>query len=154
MTNYQQYQSFSVNILLTLNEYLKKIRPELIKISKDCKVKLSVNVVFRSTKNNNDKRTLCIKSKDTTDIDEISDQLIKKLNDLIKPLKNIDLISEVIESIIYNFTKIIRMNTFVESTQAMLTQAIQAYSILSFEISSALNNILIISLNVFTLVLM
>ena len=88
---------------------------ELIKISKDCKVKLSVTVIFRSTKNNNDKRTLCIKSEDTTDINEIFDQLIKKHNDLIKPLKNIDTISEGIESITYNFTEIIKINTFLES---------------------------------------
>ena len=92
MTNYQQYQSFSGKILLTRNEYLKKKKSQLIKISKDCKVKLSVNAVFRSTTNNNDKRTLCSKSKDTTDIDEIFEQLIKKHIDLIKSLKSIDLI--------------------------------------------------------------
>ena len=59
LTNYQQYQSFSSKTLLTPNEYLKKIRPELTKlISEDCKVKLSVNAVFRSTKDSNDKRTV------------------------------------------------------------------------------------------------
>ena len=58
---------------------------------------------------------MCIKCKGTTDIDEIFDQLIKKHNDLVKSLKNIDLISEGIESITYNFTEIIKINTFVES---------------------------------------
>ena len=33
----------------------------------------------------------------------------------MKPLKDIDLISEGIESVTYNFTEIIKMNTFVES---------------------------------------
>ena len=67
--NYQQYQSFSSKILSTLDEYFK---------IKDCKVKRSVNTVFRSTKNPNDKRTLQITSKTTTDVDEIFGQLIKK----------------------------------------------------------------------------
>ena len=82
-------------------------------ISEDCKVKFSVNVVFRSTKDFNYERTLCIKSKNTTDIDEIFDNLIKKHEDSSKSLKNIDLVPEGIESLIYSFTDIIRMNTFV-----------------------------------------
>ena len=78
--NHQQYQSFSSKVLLTLNEYLDKIRSEFTKLmGEDSKVKLSVNTVFRSAKNFNDKRTLCIKSNSTTDIDKKFDQLIKRL---------------------------------------------------------------------------
>ena len=113
-TNHQQYQSFSGKTLLPLNEYLEKVRPELIKI-KNCEVSINVNIVFKSTRNFNDKRTVQIKSKNTTDIDEIFDQLIKKHHDLTEFLKNVDLISEGIESITCNFTEIIISNTFIES---------------------------------------
>ena len=115
-TNYQQYQSFSSKTLLKLDEYLEKIRPEWIKIIKDCKVSLSVNIVFKSIKNFNDKRNLCIKSDITTDIDEIFSQLIKKYKDLCESLKNIDLILKGIKLITYSFNEIIRMNTFVKSS--------------------------------------
>ena len=67
-TNHQQYQQFSGKALLPLNEYLGKVRPELIKISKNCNI--SVNAVFKSIKNSIDIITLQIKSKNTTDIDE------------------------------------------------------------------------------------
>ena len=52
LTNYQQYKSFSGKILLQLNEYLEKFKPELIKISKNCNI--SVDAVFKSIKNSND----------------------------------------------------------------------------------------------------
>ena len=82
----------------------------MIKIINNRKIKINliVNTVFKSTRNFNDKRTLQIKSKDTTD------QLIKKHHDLTKFLKIIDLMSEGIKSIIYNFTEIIVSNTFIE----------------------------------------
>ena len=109
---------FSDNTLLTLDEYLQRIRSELIRLMNEgCKVKLTVDAVYRLKKDPNDKRTLHIKSKNTTDIDEIFSQLIKKHEELSKSLKNIDLASEGIESITYNFTEIIKMNTFVESPE-------------------------------------
>ena len=83
-------------------------------INEDCKVKLIVNVVFKSTKNHNDKRNLCVKSKNTTDIDEIFSQSIKKHKQLIESLKSIDLIPEGIESIVYNFTEVVRIETYTE----------------------------------------
>ena len=55
---------------------------ELIEIIKNCKINLTINIVFRSIKNFNDKRNLGIKSKTKTDIDEIFSQLIKKHEDL------------------------------------------------------------------------
>ena len=114
-TKYQQYQSFSSKILLTLDEYLERVRLDLIKMSKNCKLKLTVNTVFKSIRNSNDKRTLQIKS--TANIDEIFDQLIKKHHDLTESLKNVDLIPEGIESITYNFTEIIITDTFIESPE-------------------------------------
>ena len=114
-TKDQQYQSFSGKILLPLNECFEKIRPELIKIIKKFKINLIVNAVFKSTRNFNDKRTMQIKNKDTTDTDEIFDELIKKHHGLTESLKIIDLIPEGIESIDYNFTEIIISNTFIES---------------------------------------
>ena len=82
----------------------------MIKIINNRKIKINliVNTVFKSTRNFNDKRTLQIKSKDTTD------QLIKKHHDLTEFLKIIDLIPEGIKSIIYNFTEIIVSNIFIE----------------------------------------
>ena len=116
-TKYQQHESFSVKIFLPLNEYLEKIRPELIKIIKNCKINLIVNAVFKSANNFNDKRTMRVKNKDTTDIDEIFDELIKKHDDLIESLKNVDLIPEGIESIIYNLSEITVSNIFIESPE-------------------------------------
>ena len=71
-TNYQQYQSFSCKTLLPLNEYLEKVRSELIKI-KNCEVNISVNAVFIPIRNPNDIITLQIESEKTTHIDEIFD---------------------------------------------------------------------------------
>ena len=103
----QQYQSFSDKILLPFNEYLEKSRPKLIEIMTEyCKIKLDVIVVFRSEKlkKPNDKRNISIKSKNTTDIDDIFSQLIKKHEELSESLRDVGLISEGIKSIIYNFT--------------------------------------------------
>ena len=83
----------------------------MIEIINNCKIKINliVNTVIKSTRNFNDKRTLQIKSKDTTD------QLIKKHHDLTEFLKITDLIPEGIKSIIYNFTEIIVSSTLIES---------------------------------------
>ena len=89
----------------------------MIKIIKNFKINLIINAVFKSKRNFNDKRFIQIQNKDTTDIDEILDELIKKCLDLTESLKIIDLIPEGIESIIYNFTEIIISNTFIESPQ-------------------------------------
>ena len=88
-------------------------------MTKYCKVKLDVSVVFRSEKfkKSNDKRNISIKSKNGTDIDEIFSQLIRKHEELPESLKNINLIPEGIESITYNFTEIVITNTFIETPQ-------------------------------------
>ena len=111
----QQYRSFSGKTLLSLSEYFKKIKSELTKIIKDYKVKLNVNSVFESEKDANDECNVSIESTDTTDVDEILDQLIKKHNDFTNYLKNIGFVPKGIESIIYNFTEVIIRNTFVET---------------------------------------
>ena len=75
----QQYQSFSGKTLLPLNEYLKRIRLELTElITKNCKVRLSINCIFEFKKNPNNECNVFIESDNTTDIDEIFGQLIKK----------------------------------------------------------------------------
>ena len=58
-----------------------------------------------------------VKNKNTTDIDGIFVELIKKHDDLIESLKNVDLIPEGIESIIYNLSEITVSNTFIESPE-------------------------------------
>ena len=47
LTNYQQYQSFSDKTLLTLNEYLERIRAELTSLRNKQYCKLTVDAVFR-----------------------------------------------------------------------------------------------------------
>ena len=89
--NNKQYQSFSDKNLLPFREYLKRIRASLIMLMSDgCKVKLNVNIAFRSEKfkKSNDKINIYIKSKNTTDIDEIFAQLIEKHEKLNKSLKD------------------------------------------------------------------
>ena len=88
----------------------------MIKI-KNCKVNISVNAVFRSIRNPNDIITLQIKSENTTDIDEIFDQSIKKHETHSESLKYINFKPEGIESMIYNFTETIISNTFIESQE-------------------------------------
>ena len=60
---------------------------------------------------------MIIESEDTTDIDKIFNQLIKKHEELIESLENIKFLSKGIESITYIFNKIIITNTFVESPE-------------------------------------
>ena len=99
----QQYQSFSNKTLLPLDEYLKKIRLGLINlITKNHEVELNVNLVFRSKTNPNNECNIFIPPK-PADIDEVFDQLIKKLEDL----KNINFLLKGVESITYSFTNII-----------------------------------------------
>ena len=106
----QQYQSFSGKILLPLDEYLEKIRPELIKLmTKNHEAELNVNLVFGSKTNSNDECNVLIKTK-SADIDEIFDQLIEKHEDL----KKIKFLLKGVESITYIFIKIIIKSTFVE----------------------------------------
>ena len=96
---------------------LKKIRSKLIKI-KNCEVNISINAVFRSTKNSNDIMILLIKSENITDIDEIFSQLIKKQETHSESLKDIDFKPEGIESMIYNFKpETIISNTFIKSPE-------------------------------------
>ena len=101
--NNQQYQSYSDKTLLKFDEYLEKIRPELTRLMINCKVNLNVNFVFKSIRNFNDKRTLCIKAKNPTDIDDVTNELIKKHEELTKLSADINLISEGIKSITYNY---------------------------------------------------
>ena len=78
----QQDQSFSDKTLLPLDEYLEKIRPELIKLMiKNREVELIVNLVFGSKSNPNNERNTFIRAK-SVNTDEIFDQLIKKYEDL------------------------------------------------------------------------
>ena len=90
---YQQYQSFSNKISLPLNEYLDEIRPELIKlIIKNPEVELNVNLAFGSKNNPNDECNLFITTT-STDINEVFDQLIKKietLENIVFLLKGVD----------------------------------------------------------------
>ena len=75
------------------------------------KCKVTVNAVFRSKNNSNNKINISIESKNVTDIDEIFDQLIKKHEDLTKSL--IDFVPEGV----YNLTEIITMNTFIKTPE-------------------------------------
>ena len=107
----QQYQSFSGKVLLPLDEYLEKIRRELIKLMiKSYEAELNVNLIFGSKTNSNDECNVFIKTK-SADIDVIFNQLIEKLEDL----KNINFLLKGVEPITYSFIKIIIKNTFVKS---------------------------------------
>ena len=71
-----------------------------------CKIQLTMQVVFNSTKNVNDKRALYIKTKNmqvNDDIYKLFNLLKKTYEDLSKSLKNIDLTPEGVESMYYNF---------------------------------------------------
>ena len=112
--NNKQCQSFSDKNLFPFNEYLERVRPKLVTLMSDCcEVKLNVNAIFKSKKSN-DKISVYIKSKNTTDIDEIFSQLVEKHKELTESLKKLDFIPEGIESITYNFTVI---NTFINLPQ-------------------------------------
>ena len=124
-TNFINYiNHFLVRFLLPLYKYLEKIRSDLTKMIKNYKVKLNVNSVFKSKKNSNDECNVFIESKDTTDIDEIFDQFIKKHDDLTNSFKDIGFVSKGIESIIYNFTEVIIMNTFVETPKWLVSKKV------------------------------
>ena len=84
-------------------------------MSKNCNI--NVNAVFISIRNPNEIITLQIKSENTTDINEIFDQLIKKHETHSESLKDINFKPEGIESTIYNFTETIISNTFIESPE-------------------------------------
>ena len=61
--------------------FKKKIRPDLIKLINkkiDCKIQLFMQVIINSTKYLNDKRHLCIKTKNVHDINELFD-LMKEM---------------------------------------------------------------------------
>ena len=81
------------------------------------KCKVTVNTVFKLKKDRNDKINLCIEGKNTTDIHEILNQLIKKHEDLASSLKDIDFVPEGVESVTYSFTEIVIMNTFVRTPE-------------------------------------
>ena len=82
-------------------------------------VKIAINFVFGSKKDHNDKRNIVIKSEKSTDIDEIFGQLIQKHEDLTQYLKNIHLIPEGVESIVYKLGKTTKVNTFVETRECL-----------------------------------
>ena len=50
----------------------------MLKLINDCKVKLTMNFIFNSTENVNDKRTLHINTKPSDDINELFYLLKKK----------------------------------------------------------------------------
>ena len=83
LINYQQCQLSFGKILLAPNECLEKIRPDLIKLINDCKIKLTMNVIFNSIKKCNDKRTLHIKTKASDDINELFDLLKKRMKHIL-----------------------------------------------------------------------
>ena len=105
----QQHQSFSGKTLLPLDEYLEKIRLQLIKLrTKHYEAELNVNLIFGSKTNSNDECNVFIKTK-SADIDEIFDQLIKK--------HETRFLLKGGESITYSFIKTIIKNTFLESPE-------------------------------------
>ena len=69
---------------LPLDEYLEKIRPELIELmTENYEVELSLNFVLGFKINPNNECNVFIKAK-SADIDEVFDQLIKKTRILKK----------------------------------------------------------------------
>ena len=96
----KQYQSFYGKALLPLDEYLEKIRRELIKLMiKNFEAELKVNLVFGSKTYSSDECNVFIKTKSA----DIFDQLTEKHEDL----KNINFLLKGVESITYSFIKII-----------------------------------------------
>ena len=79
-------------------------------MTENYEVKLGVNFVLGSKINPNNECNVFIKAK-SADIDEVFDQLIKKHEDL----KNINFVLKGVESMTYNFIKIVIKNTFIES---------------------------------------
>ena len=114
LINHQQYQLSLGKISLAPNECVEKIRPDLIELMNDFKINLAMNVIFNSTRNSNNKRTLHIKTKASDDIDELFGLLIKKHEDISKSLKNINLKSEGVESISIGLKQ---QQTYIQSPQ-------------------------------------
>ena len=108
----QQYQSFYGQALLPLDEYLEKIRRELIKLMiQNFEAELKVNLVFGSKTYSSDECNVFIKTKSA----DVFDQLTEKHEDL----KNINFLLKGVESITYSFIKIIIKNTFVETPDSI-----------------------------------
>ena len=112
LINHQQYQLSLGKISLAPNECVEKIRPDLIELMNN--YNLAMNVIFNSTRNSNNKRTLHIKTKASDDIDELFGLLIKKHEDISKSLKNINLKSEGVESISIGLKQ---QQTYIQSPQ-------------------------------------
>ena len=103
LINYQQYQTDSDRKLLAPNEYLEKIRSNLIQLinnhkDNNWKIQLTMKIIFNSISNLNDKRTLYVKTKnveimmesDTNKvIDELFGLLIQSYKDLFESSKKI-----------------------------------------------------------------
>ena len=102
--NYQQHQTDSDKKLLAPNEYLEKIRPNLIQLinnhkdNNNWKIQLTTQIIFNSIKNLNDKRILYVKTKnveimmesDTNKtINELFDLLIQSCKNLSESFKKI-----------------------------------------------------------------
>ena len=117
--NQQNYTS-SNRKSLPLNEYLDKIKPDLVQLinnNKDNKIQPTMHVVFDSTRSFNDKKTLYIKIKYlTTNVDEIIEVLIEHYKDLLKKIN--DLILEGVESINFSFKNNETISTtYIQSPQ-------------------------------------
>ena len=62
--NHQQYQTNSDKKVLPPNEYLEKIRPDLIQLInnlENSRIQVTMHIVFNSTRNLNEKRTYTLK---------------------------------------------------------------------------------------------
>ena len=69
-----------------MNIKKKIIRPDLVKLrnnKNDCKIQLPMQVIFNLTKKFNDKRTLCIKTKNI----QVNDNIYELFNLLKKCVK-------------------------------------------------------------------
>ena len=89
--NYQQDQRDLGKELLALHKYLKKIRTDLTQLisNNDQKIIVTMQVIFNSAKNSNDKRTLSVKVETTNIIDDLFDSLIQKCETLSKKLRTL-----------------------------------------------------------------
>ena len=101
--DYQQYQTDSDKHLLAPNGYFKKIRRNLIQLinNHNKKIRLTMQVIFNSTKNPNDKRTLHVKTKNIKVTNKIIDELFESLIQGCQSLSK-----KSVESINYDFYQI------------------------------------------------
>ena len=128
--NCQLYQTDLERKLLTPNGYLEKFRPNLIQLinshkGNNWKIQFTMQIVFNSIKDPNDKRTLYVKTKDveiTTKCDtnktvnELFDLLIQSCNDLSEfSRRNSNLILEGVESMNHNFNQTSKSGSYIES---------------------------------------